>query len=92
MSIPLLQSSMECSSNSSSSPPGRTGMTHLGLEMSSSSLVSLATGKLSISSWSVCGAGGEGAAVDRQLQSRGQTRENVLVMGRAEGLVSAFSV
>ena len=37
-------------------------MTHLGLEMSSSSLVSLATGKLSISSWSVCGAGGEGAA------------------------------
>ena len=83
----LLHSSMECSNRTSSSPPGRTGITHLakfitwtfadllplvdnfylGFDISSSSLVSLAVGKLSRSSWSVCWAkvltgGGAGAS------------------------------
>ena len=71
MSIPLLHSSMECSSNNSSSPPGRTGITHLGLEINSSNLVSFAVGKLSTSSWSVWGAGGLGAATGGEGGSDG---------------------
>ena len=33
----------------------------------------------------------EAAAVDRQQHFRGQTREKLLVMGRAVGLVSVYS-
>ena len=39
---------MEYSSNTSSSPFGNTGMTHLGFEISSSNFWSLASGKFSI--------------------------------------------
>ena len=56
----FLHNSMQYSSNTSSSPPGRTGMTHLGFEINSSSLLSFATGKFSMSSWSVWSGGVEG--------------------------------